>query len=455
MCEIRWMAKRDIRLETRVMFSCILVLIGISLITFSVSGADAQLTIALPQGPPSSLGSMVVNPGSNLLYLASGHAYDKPGNVYVIDLSTNTLKMTIPAAQTGGDLDLNSVTNKIYFANQGSQTCTVINGNTNTVSGAITIPGCPTGVSVNKNANKIYVSSQCCPNNQCDEVLVIDGNSNTLLTDAIPINGVAGNIIVNSDDNVIYARSNSDTRVIDGASNTVTSTIPSFISFAVNPQTHQLYGTCSNGNFCVVNTLTYNNEYTLPIQTGHVAVNPITNHVYLTIPSTNTLLILDGTTHQELSRVSVGKNPCWLATNPQKNLIYVLNRDDRTISVISDISTTISTTVPTTIPTTQPTTTNTTVPTINITTQPTTMNTTAPTITTTIPTTVLTTEITTEPTTIITTRPTIVPTTVRTTVPTMIPTTIRTTTPTQPSPFRVEIGIIALIGAALLVMKRK
>jgi DNA-binding beta-propeller fold protein YncE len=442
------MEKRDTRLGTRVMISCIFVLIGISLIIFSVSGADAPITIALPQEPPISIGSMAVNPDSDLVYLASGHAYDKPGNVYVIDVFNYTLKMTIPAAQTGGDLDINSVTNTLYFANQGSQSCTIINGITNTVSGVIPVPGCPTGVGVNKNTNKIYVSSQCCPNNQCDEVLIIDGNSNTLLANAIPITGVAGTILVNSEDNVVYARSNSDTRVIDGASHTVTSTIPSFFSYAVNPKTHQLYGTCADGNFCIVNTSTYTNEYTLPIQTGHVAVNMITNHVYLTIPAMNILMILDGTTHQELSRVSVGNNPFWVATNARKNLIFVVNRDDRTISVIPDISPAISPTA---------TTISTTVPTINITTQPPTVNTTVPTPTpttvpTTLPTTVLTTETTTEPTTIITTRLITVP----PTVPTTIPTTIRTPTPTRQSPGGFEVGILAMIGAALLiVMKRK
>jgi PGF-pre-PGF domain-containing protein len=315
-----------------------LLFLAIALLAISpVSAAHVVATINLPPPGPSSLSNLVVNPSTNFLYV--GSAWDAPGDMYVINRGTNTVATTIAAAPTGGDIAVNPATNKIYYANQGSGSCTVINGNTNTVLSTIAVPGCPTGIAANNNTNKIYVSSQCCPNGVCDGALVIDGATDTLLPGTLSLGGVAGGVVADPIGNRIYARGTWDTAVIDGSSDSVIATISSFIPAAVNPLKNRIYGSCADSNFCIVNATTYANELSLPWGSwpGLMAVDPGTNRIYVALSANDTLVIFDGNTNLEITRVDVGDNPWGVSFNPDTKRAYVVNSNDRTISVVQDV----------------------------------------------------------------------------------------------------------------------
>src|SRR4051812_37949478 len=53
-----------------------------------------------------------------------------------------------------------------------------------------------------------------------------------------------------------------------------------------------------------------------------IAVNPITNKVYVTNEASNTLTVMDGAT-LATTTVAIGARPLWLGVNPETNRIYV------------------------------------------------------------------------------------------------------------------------------------
>ena len=79
-----------------------------------------------------------------------------------------------------------------------------------------------------------------------------------------------------------------------------------------------------------------------------VAVNPVTNRVYVTnsggqasgYPG-NTVSVIDGATNTVLTTVTVGTGAFGVAVNPTTNRIYVSNRSDDTVSVIDGVTNTL------------------------------------------------------------------------------------------------------------------
>jgi YVTN family beta-propeller protein len=78
-----------------------------------------------------------------------------------------------------------------------------------------------------------------------------------------------------------------------------------------------------------------------PVQ---VAVNPVTNRIYVSNQNSSSVTVIDGATNQTTT-VPVGVGPGGLAVNSVANKIYVVNAIDNTATVI-DGDTTNTTTVP-------------------------------------------------------------------------------------------------------------
>ncbi len=172
----------------------------------------------------------------------------------VINGADNTTA-TVAAVSQPIAIAVNTVTNKIYVANFGSNNLTVINGADNTTS-TVTTGTQPIAVAVNPVSNKVYVA-----NFGSNNVTVVDGANNTTATittgnqpQAIGVNSTVINgadnstqavtvgalpqaIGVNTDTNRIYvanAGSNNVT-VINGADDTAQSSIQfSASNYSVN-----------------------------------------------------------------------------------------------------------------------------------------------------------------------------------------------------------------------------
>jgi YVTN family beta-propeller protein len=66
---------------------------------------------------------------------------------------------------------------------------------------------------------------------------------------------------------------------------------------------------------------------------GAVAVNPVTNKIYVVNTGSNSVTVIDGPTNTT-STIGVGKSPKAIAVNPVTNKIYVANNQDSTVTVI-------------------------------------------------------------------------------------------------------------------------
>src|SRR5258707_4018293 len=116
-----------------------------------------------------------VNPVTNKIYVANRGS----NTVTVIDGATNTPgPMPVPVGATPVAVAVNPVTNQIYVANQGSNNVTVIDGATNATTTVTDVSATkPVAVAVNPVTNQIYVANQGSAN-----VTVIDGATNATTT---------------------------------------------------------------------------------------------------------------------------------------------------------------------------------------------------------------------------------------------------------------------------------
>ena len=111
--------------------------------------------------------------------------------------------------------------NRIYVPNSNSNNVLVIDGKTNTLQGNIIVGPGPFGVGVNPTTNRIYVA-----NFGSNTVSVIDGNSNTVITTII-VGTNPVDVGVNPTTNRIYITNHgsNNVSVINGSSNTVIATV--------------------------------------------------------------------------------------------------------------------------------------------------------------------------------------------------------------------------------------
>jgi YVTN family beta-propeller protein len=120
----------------------------------------------------------------------------------MIDGATNATNI-VAAGSGPNSLAINPYTNKIYIANQGDNTVTVIDGATN-ITASVPTGGSPFSVGVNPVTNKIYVA-----NGATNNLTVIDGATNTTTTVAaglsptfVAVNPVTSKIYVSNFANV-------------------------------------------------------------------------------------------------------------------------------------------------------------------------------------------------------------------------------------------------------------
>ena len=312
-----------------------------------IDGTSDTVTTTLPVGVSPT--AVAVNPLTNKIYVVNNGG----ASVTVIDGATNAVDENLSVGSNPYAVAINSVTNKIYIANSASSTVSVIDGATNNIA-TVTVGSGPVGVAVNPVTNKIYVIRSD------GNMTVIRGADNTIETSTVPVGSVPSMVAVNPVTNKIYvinfAGSPSNIlTVIDGATDSVTNSLTMGGVFpytlAVNPVTNKIYvanftftgGTNPTDSSVTVIDGATNTTTTVPAvgngaNTLVVAVNPVTNKVYTSIPGSVT--VIDGAINAQTSTspVSTGNSPQTVVVNPTTNKIYAPNADSNTVTVI-DVAT--------------------------------------------------------------------------------------------------------------------
>ncbi|HEU5488241.1 MAG TPA: fibronectin type III domain-containing protein [Candidatus Nitrosotalea sp.] len=263
------------------------------------------------------------------------------------------------------DITVNPATNTVYVGDNDYH-IQVINGSTNTVTDIVTTnqtsynADCSTrNIAVNPLTNLIYTSNGGCNYNNGQNVTrqsisVINSKTNaivTVLNLPSPFAEPSLPLAVNTKTNKIYVCTTLDLYVIDGTTNTIVNNLSlgtGSQNVAVNPVTNMIYMTHDSTNtVSVINGSTDKVISTLAVGTfpTGVAVNPITNMIYVSNESGG-VSVINGTKNIVMSTIPVGNGPTGIAVNPVTNKIYVTNTNDNSVSVIDGKDNTVLSTMP-------------------------------------------------------------------------------------------------------------
>lgn len=297
-----------------------------------LNGANNQVVATIPlPGNPSDIG---VNPVTNLVYVAYG------SSVLVINGATNEVTATIPFSGTVYGIAVNPVTNLVYVATGG---LLVVNGSTNQIIATLGDVSAG-GVGVDPSTNTIYVTNDA-------SLGVVNGGSNQL-TDTIPFPNVVSyhnnplDIGVDPTTHLAYIGTGTDTMmIIDGLTDQVYGTIPSGAnSIAVNPVTDTVYSATTSG-ISVINGATNMLEATIPVEldTQQLAINSRTDVIYALLAG-GSVAVIDGTTNQitAILNVSLGA----IAVNPVTNTLYGTSTSLNSVVAISGATNQVTATIP-------------------------------------------------------------------------------------------------------------
>ena len=205
----------------------------------------------------------------------------------------------------------------------------------------------PSLVAVNQVTNRIYVLAADL--NQRPIVTVIDGTSD--LTTTVPIGTFPTSLAVNSVTNKIYFTDGLHVLIMDGLTTSIT-TISGGISPSdpvINAVTNKIYiGNDNYPNSTVTAIDGVTDSILATISTGPypeaLDLNPVTNYVYALSNDNNAAIpdrvtVIDGRTDSTTTTLNVGKGIVGVghgvAVNPVTNRLYVANDFDNTVSVIA------------------------------------------------------------------------------------------------------------------------
>ena len=237
---------------------------------------------------------VVVNPLTNKIYVANQYS----NTVSVYDANTDKLIKTIPTGIFPYGIDTNLFNNRIYVTNRGSDDLTVIDGATDSVIDNITVGKSPVQVSVDQASSWVYVT-----NIDSNSVSVIDGITNVVIR---TINGI----------NTPYG-------------------------IGVNPVSNKIYvSNIANSTLTVIDEDNYNFIKNIQVQKAPVGIdiNEEKNLIYVANYGSDSVSIINGTDDMVISNLPVGVSPVGLKENPVLDKVYVSNIASNTVSVINESS---------------------------------------------------------------------------------------------------------------------
>ena len=193
----------------------------------------------------------------------------------------------------------------------------------------------PRAIAVDPIANKVYIASEF-----TNAVIALDGATNA--TTSIAVGTRPQYIAVNPTNHRVYVSNAADASltVIDGTTNAVIATMTGIGSgpIAIDPITNRIFmvrlSTAATDEVAIVDGDT-NTYFAIAIDSFEpdaIAINPVTNRVYVATYGTGDVRVVDGNTNVDFPHppsVPVWSTPVALAVNPVTNRTYVATQDSR------------------------------------------------------------------------------------------------------------------------------
>lgn len=224
-----------------------------------------------------------------------------------------------------------SENDKIYVANAGSHTLSVISGQTNSVLRTILVGKNPYAVAYDPVDNLIYVA-----NAGSNDTSIINGATGSVIK-SIQVGVHPTSIVYNPSNNLIYvANYGSNNISVINASNKAISNITAGknpIDLVYDSANSGVYvANAGSNSVSVINSAA--NRVIANISVGDnptaIAYNAINGNIYVANKLSNTTSVIDGNTNKVIATIKMAPYPLGLAFNPNNNKIYVTHTSYKT-----------------------------------------------------------------------------------------------------------------------------
>ena len=303
--------------------------------SLSAKAQSVTTHIALPN---SSTGAIVANPVTNLIYAVSNSGSATVNDtVSVIDGKSDTVvaNISVPVGAYYPAVDI--LTNRIYIASCNNfltpSPCfvTVIDGKQNTIIASIPVStvlnGFLAGIAVNPITCTVYVSD-----NTTQDIAVINAQTNTV-TGTISLNGASPwALSINPFNHSLYVPLG--TNQIDIINTNTESVVPvstgdGTVGFnsAVNLLTGNVFVTNTKAQLATTAVLDQGGNLLAQVSVGNAAfgvdVDPVTNLAFVADRRDNNTSVINGKTNT-LSTTVTGTNATFLSVNPVTEKVYAV-----------------------------------------------------------------------------------------------------------------------------------
>jgi len=241
------------------------------------------------------------SPDGRVVYVTS------ESSVYVIDTATNAVTTVIPVGEFPQGIAFTPDGSKAYVANSASNTVSVIDTATRTVTDTIPLQegSFPTEVAAGPNGSRVYVI-----NSSLASVSVIDTTTNTVVA-TIPVGESPYGVVVSPNGSRAYVSNSASNTVsvINTATNTVVATIPVGASpkgIDIGPEGIQVY-VVNIDDFTVSVIDTATNTVTDTLQTGvgsPISLDVTSRRVYVAAVS-GQMVVIDRVLNSVIATVDI------------------------------------------------------------------------------------------------------------------------------------------------------
>ena len=302
--------------------------------TIALCGLVVAGSVCLAQSgdgaPPSRL---ITSMGVGINFAThKAYAVDEPdGSVVVMNISSGTTRIVKVGANPIA-LGIDRAANKIFVANTGSGTISVIDGASDRVLATIPGEAHPYAIAVNEVTGTVYVT-----NTYSNAITVINARTDM----AHPLNvGAADAVAIDSRTNTVFLTTYEDpeVRILDG-------TTGAMREVKVGPHIWGMLFEEGSGMLYLGHTGTAEivslNEKTLAVHTipvGQIpcalAVNRQSQRLYAVNYGDQTLSVIDLRSQLAIATLPVGEHPQAVTVDPKRNVVYAANVHGNSVTAI-------------------------------------------------------------------------------------------------------------------------